>query len=531
MVNKKHASQQHKKEKSVYEQIKKQNGESFARQIRDYDNGIFEVPNIVFIVQYAGRDATDILNWLSALKQIELKEGETPETPFELLKKAGYHAFVIQSEKDKEKLKHYFAPNEEICTLKDKHRLALYHVLAVIKNNALDLNREDFLYPEREDEYGRSVVTIQLLKSGGSVFITNRYNSRVVNCDNTFYGNPDNIIVGLGNALKCYFDVDFVAQNVRVSKNFIVRNNQLIKTHTRTNGIFFGNGFYIKDNQIYDIDKDSQVLVGDFIIDLKKRKIIDIANHSPKDKGYALMKAVQEEIEGKKLTVRLNENKHKCVFADDVEILEIKDGEIVSLNLPTTKQVEPGFLTYEMQLEAFSASKLKYLPHKAITYCPQLKQITLDECQLFQSGSVSYLKSLIKLNVPELKTMGRNCICYCPSLEKLVLSKLKKIDLSISNNKKLKELLCQNVTVVSHAVRNNPLLEKTLFKRVKELIGGSFCFCPKVDNLNNEDPITLKDYSRFEKYIRKQLHLTGNQSNSNTGLNFFQRLKFYILQR
>lgn len=524
-------SQKNKKEKSVYEQIKKQNGESFARQIRDYDNGIFEVPHIVSIVQYAGRDATDILNWLSSLKQIQISTQQISETPFELLKKAGYDAFLLQSEKDKTALKHYFAPHEEICTLRDKHRLALYHIIFAVKENALQLNRDDFPYPEREDEYGRSVITIQLLKTGGSVFITNRYNSRVMNCDNTFYGNPDNIIVGLGESLRRYFDVDFVAQNVRVPNGFIVRNNQLIKVNKNINGVYFGNGFYVQDNQIHAIDKDSQISVGDFVIDLKNRKVIDIAKHTPKNQGYALLKAIQNEVDGKNLTVCLNERQNKCLYADDVQILELKDGNIIALHLETTKQVEAEFLRYEMSIESFSASQLTCLPNNAVTMCPQLKQIKLDKCQLFQNGAVSYLKSLTDLQTPELKMMGRECICSCPMLEKLSLSKLEKIYLSISNNSKLKELICSNVQTVSHAVRNNPLLEKTVFSKVKELIGGSFCFCPNVHHLNNDGPVMLTDYARFEKYMRKQLNILESSTDKNVGLNFFERLKARFFQR
>lgn len=43
--------------KSMYDIIKKQNGERFAKAIRNYDNGIFDVPNIDKIVKYAGRGA------------------------------------------------------------------------------------------------------------------------------------------------------------------------------------------------------------------------------------------------------------------------------------------------------------------------------------------------------------------------------------------------------------------------------------------------------------------------------------------
>ena len=60
------------KDKSVYDIIKKQNGEAFARAIRNFDSGIFEVDNLPQIVKYAGRNALPLLNYLESLKQTGL---------------------------------------------------------------------------------------------------------------------------------------------------------------------------------------------------------------------------------------------------------------------------------------------------------------------------------------------------------------------------------------------------------------------------------------------------------------------------
>ena len=54
------------KDKSVYDIIKKQNGEAFARAIRNFDSGIFEVNNLPEIVKYAGRNALPLLNYLES---------------------------------------------------------------------------------------------------------------------------------------------------------------------------------------------------------------------------------------------------------------------------------------------------------------------------------------------------------------------------------------------------------------------------------------------------------------------------------
>ena len=59
--------------KSVYDKIKRQNGEAFARAIRNFDSGIFDIPNLPHIVRYAGRNALPLLDYLESLKEIEVE--------------------------------------------------------------------------------------------------------------------------------------------------------------------------------------------------------------------------------------------------------------------------------------------------------------------------------------------------------------------------------------------------------------------------------------------------------------------------
>ena len=51
--------------KTVYELIKRQNGETFAQTIRSFDSGIFDVPNLQRIVKYAGNCSDPLLDFLS----------------------------------------------------------------------------------------------------------------------------------------------------------------------------------------------------------------------------------------------------------------------------------------------------------------------------------------------------------------------------------------------------------------------------------------------------------------------------------
>ena len=97
-------------EKSIFDQIKKQNGESFAKAIRIYDNGIFDISDIVDIVKYAGREAEPLMQYLVSLKNIKIEEAEKVKNPFELLFNAGYDAYYVTNLHEQNLILKYFEP-------------------------------------------------------------------------------------------------------------------------------------------------------------------------------------------------------------------------------------------------------------------------------------------------------------------------------------------------------------------------------------------------------------------------------------
>ena len=231
--------------RSVYDLIKKQNGEAFAKSIREYDNSLFELPEIVFLLKYAGRQAEPILFFLEALK---IKNMEPAKQAcgdlFFLAHQKGYQVIVADDLKKQNLVRPFFKKEEALCTFKDETRFQRYYILYFIKNEAEKLNREDFLTPSREDEYGSSVMSIQILKTGGFIKITNRYNHAVKNPDNTFYSNPDYIVPGLSSAIKEFFGVDFQISDVEVPDGFIFLQNRLLKYHFETGNVFYSINFF-----------------------------------------------------------------------------------------------------------------------------------------------------------------------------------------------------------------------------------------------------------------------------------------------
>ncbi len=121
--------------KTVFEQIKKQNGEHFAKTIRTFDNGIFDIPRIVDVVKYAGREAEPILNYLVSLKKIHIDTTSEYKDPIQLLDEAGYNAYYVHNLNEQNAIMPYFAPGEQLCTFYDQTRFQKFHIINAVKKN------------------------------------------------------------------------------------------------------------------------------------------------------------------------------------------------------------------------------------------------------------------------------------------------------------------------------------------------------------------------------------------------------------
>lgn len=320
--------------KSMYEIIKKQNGERFAKAIRNYDNGIFDVPNIDNIVRFAGREAEPIMNYLVSLKNIRIEEMAVHMDPIELLRKAGYDAYVADTLAKQNAIKKYFARGEELCTFNDPDRFENYYIINAVHKDAESIKREDFLDPEREDKYGTSVISIQVLKDGGFISIKNRYNHTVENPDNTFNSNPDNIIAGLADSIRHYFDVDFSSSDMTLPKNFVLVNKQICRYNSEVNNIYFGNDFYIKDGVITKLNTQFELMLGrGLILDMRTKTVKNIAANEPNGKF------IEDAIRDKKIQLANGLDGEKILMANGKKILEVRNGEISWVNTPDADEI------------------------------------------------------------------------------------------------------------------------------------------------------------------------------------------------
>ena len=394
-------------EKTIFEQIKAQNGEVFAKTIRSYHNGIFDIPNIVNIVKYAGRDAEPLLGYLKSKIAPEIEEHGVYESPLQLLDRAGYDAFYADTQEKQDSIQKYYAPGEKLCTF-GTDRYQTHYIVHAVKKNVDEIKRENFPNPRRDDEYGTSVISIQIRKEGGFISIKNRYNHTVSNPDNTFNSNPDNIIPGLSESLRRYFKVDFSSQKVVLPDGYIEDRGRIIKHHGECYNVYFGDNFYMKSGVVHELDKRTEIMLDNFIYNNETKTLSNPANNPDE----AFIDAFKQEIEGKKIRIdKDKKTKHIHVVANGTEILEIYDGQIVNLNFPSVTEI--GSVASYSVLARFigglpNLRRVKgnlNLPGLGLTKLPNLSHVVVD-------GSFNCSDNLLTTLEGAPQKVGDSFDCY-----------------------------------------------------------------------------------------------------------------------
>ena len=463
----------------VYNIIKKQNGEAFARAIRKYDDGIFEIPKLPELVKFAGREAEPLLDYLENLKTPESSPFFVDKNPFQLLEEAGYDAFYVDSLEKQNSIEHYFAPNEALCTFNDPDRFKKYHIIHAIKKDVNRIKREDFSLPERHDKYGTSVISIQILKMGSFIKITNRYNHAVSYPDNTFNSNPDNIIKGLSQSLKNYFHVDFDAKGVVLGSGFVFNGNQILKIHTEKENTFFGEDFYLKDGVVFHLNKDYELLLDTVVVNLKTKEV-----RSPLNEVSSFQIALQEEIKDKKLSIQKGEG-FKSLLADGREIVRFSKGYVTGFYAYKVKEVGNCFFNCHEYIKEVKLFEAKKIGMDSFVYTP-IETLEIKNVTEILAGSLSSLPRLKKLDLPNLKFLHGFTLCYL-GVDNLSFPKLKHIyGPSIINCDFLKQVDFPCLIRANQIVGNNLVLKRVNAPKLERIDGFSFYNCPEIEEIDFE---------------------------------------------
>lgn len=498
--------------KTMFDIIKKQNGERFAKAIRSYDNGIFDIPGLDKIVKFAGNDAEVLMNYLISLKNIKIEEHGVHQHPFDLLSKAGYNAYYADTLEKQNWPKQFYAKGEELCTFRDPDRYKKYHIIVAIKKNVQDIKRENFTHPMREDEYGTSVLQIQILKSGGFISIKNRYNHTVENPDNTFNSNPDNIIPGLSEAIKHHYHVDFSSQKVYLPEHYVFMDKKIIKCNYELNNVYFGENCYAQNGKVYELDKNSELMLDYFVLNLKDRTITN-----PSRERDAFVEALQEEIKDKKLQIIVNQQGNKCLQADGHTIVELEHGKIKAVNLDSVKNIGNNFLSWNTSLKEISLSQAADIGNNFLYDNKGMDKILLPQVTKIGNDFLRNNETLTEIDLPKVQNIGDWFLGNNHVLNKISLPQAKTIGACfLGYNEHLNEIILPEVTTIGYGFLYwNNILNNIDLPKVAH-IGDCFCchneglksiFLPEVTNIGTSFLLSNK---KLDKLLLPEIRQIGD---------------------
>lgn len=357
-----------------------------------------------------------------AIKETRKIQKENVLTPEELFDKAGYILYPeCQTEEEIHSFKKYYAKNEELCTF-DRNRLETCRVWFAVKKNVDEIRREDFLEPERQDEYGTSVISIQFTKSNlNTLSIKNRYNHMVKDPDATFKNDLDNIIEGLTDSFIVHYGLNLIDGKMASFelKGFARANDG--KYYKRN--IFVHNIDYCENNVVIDhgklmvFDTSKYLLIDNYLIDFANRKIALYPPRSLDSFSQSIGKI-------KKIMVKKDENENKIIEVTPMEgkivtIIANKKNQMISYRNENVTNIGSYFLNGNRTLRNLD------LPNV----------VTVGGEFLFTN------QDLVSLNMPKLETAGRYFLASNEELKSLYAPNLKKIGKCFLNhNNKIEEI-------------------------------------------------------------------------------------------
>ncbi|MCR4917981.1 MAG: leucine-rich repeat domain-containing protein, partial [Alphaproteobacteria bacterium] len=528
----------------IFKTIEKQNGKMFARVMRGDNSAVPEghpyrninllaTPGLVEMLKYAGNDEKDAIALIPVIKERldkslakHKKEEKSFEDPITLLDKAGYRAWYVNDPDNKEKSRSsmvrdqnsiagYFRDqravnknmtgknarsdmHELICTVYTSwdsgenglQRFDNNYIINAVRKEAWDDDKlpesewhiKPSEHPRREDAYGTSVISIQILKTGGGISIKNRYNHTLKDefPDNTYNNNPDNIIPGLSDALKRKFGVDFVISNSHIPFNYKFINNQLIRFNYEVNNVYFGDGFYFEGSDITELNDEHEVLMDTVLLDTDYGKKARSVLNTPDEKTDELARVINNEIAGCKVKKRsekgeiiittIDENKQKK------ELARIKNGRITSLHLYKTTEIGDSFLDNNTSLKEFVAPNLKKMGGWCFNSAKDLEKIEVPALTEMGAGCFRVAKSLKEFVAPKLGKMGYKCFNEAENLEKIEVSALTEMgNYCFGHVKLLKKFVAPKLGKMGYGCFNSaPKLEKIDVSALTEM--GEECF-------------------------------------------------------
>jgi len=419
------------------------------------------------------------------------------EDPITLMQRAGYTLYECHTNEDIAKFKKYYAPGEALCTFNGS-RLERCYVYFAVKDNAEKLNRHDFPNPNRQDEYGTSVISIQFTRDDTHMLsIKNRYNHTVPNPDATFSNNLDNIIPGLTQSFADYYGLE---QAYSQSFNYFdlhgyvkANNGKFYKYNFELNNKYFCPGNIIIDNfEVIEYPHESFLLVDYFLFDLTNKKVVSLGPEDsfPNSLGDISKINITNSEAGKIITIT-------PVSGEDIIIELDKYSRITSYKNNNVLIIGHNFLRYNTELTSLKLNNVESIGNSFLTLNHTLSSISLPNALIICDDFLPR-SSVTTVYLPKVKCIGHYFLSSNYSLMSINLPEVETIGaVFLGNNWSLKSIYVPNLQKIgSHSLQHVSILTKF--------------YAPKLNFFSENDNrlkllISANSYAQFNKDDYKKL--------------------------
>lgn len=349
---------------------------------------------------------------------------ESDENPFDLMKSAGYTLYKCETEEDIQSFKKFYKENEEICTFKGD-RLMMCSVFFAIKDNVDDIKRSDFLNPQRDDEYGTSVISIQFYNGmSNNVSIKNRYNKTVKNPDSTFSNNLDNIAIGLTSSFQNYYNLKIKnsgVNTIEIPSYTRAVNGKLYKYNTEIDNVFHcSNNIVIEEGLVVKYPDEKFILMDNILLDIQNKNIKSLSEKE--DSFISCFEninsiKIEKNQNEKKVLINYNENCNATIFLNHYnEIIKYENDNIkfisdnflennkslTNLILPNVKKIGKKFLYNNQKLRNLEMPNLLSVENNFLHRNNSLLRLSLESLICVGSMFLTFNTRLAYINVPYL---------------------------------------------------------------------------------------------------------------------------------
>ena len=417
--------------------------------------------------------------------------GELPivsESVRELFDGCGYDFYECHTCEEVNSFSRYYFPSEKICTFR-KNRLEKCHVFFAVKKNVSEIKREDFLYPQRQDKYGTSVISIQFTRGDNNILsIKNRYNHSVTNPDATYSNNLENIVPGLTKSFERDYGLN-INQNkggdFEIPGYIKANDGRFYKYNYEINGVYYcDNNIIIDDMEVITdyCDKEKYIVMDYFIIDLVNKKI-RLYDNSINDSFISNLSNIK----------KININKIKgtrdriidIIFNDDTKVIITIDkfNRMKSYKNDNILEIGDNFLNYNKYLEMIDISNVKKIGNGFLYVNNVITSLNFPNLLEVKDNFLTMNTVINSLCMDNVMKIGNNFLKENKVLTRIFMPMLLFVgDGFISKNKIIKELIMYNLVYAgNYFLQCNTDLLELYFPRLK-CVGNWFVSANKIVN-------------------------------------------------